>query len=144
MYSRLLATTMIAAAVATHRLLDLLLLIMVALGITNVFAHGFPLFNLWHFPKFGGNEFMRSINAWRIDRKCNYHRSTVSFRGRAFPSPCDQGRGFARDVADPAWSCEQTLKRKATRPPCWRKAVGDIQTLDLASCGWLDLAQTSP
>jgi cytochrome b561 len=64
MYSRLLATTMIAAAVATHRLLDLLLLIMVALGITNVFAHGFPLFNLWHFPKFGGNEFMRSINAW--------------------------------------------------------------------------------
>ncbi|MBT1510048.1 cytochrome b/b6 domain-containing protein [Bradyrhizobium sp. SRL28] len=51
-------------AVATHRLLDLLLLIMVALGITNVFAHGFPLFNLWHFPKFGGDEFMRSINAW--------------------------------------------------------------------------------
>jgi cytochrome b561 len=51
-------------AVATHRLLDLLLLIMVALGITNVFAHGFPLFNLWHFPKFGGDEFMRSVNAW--------------------------------------------------------------------------------
>jgi cytochrome b561 len=47
-------------AVATHQLLDLLLLIMVALGITNVFAHGFPLFNLWHFPKFGGDEFMRS------------------------------------------------------------------------------------
>jgi cytochrome b561 len=51
-------------AVATHRLLDFLLLIMVALGITNVFAHGFPLFNLWHFPKFGGDEFMRSVNAW--------------------------------------------------------------------------------
>ena len=51
-------------AVAAHRLLDLLLLIMVALGITNVFAHGFPLFNLWHFPKFGGDEFMRSVNAW--------------------------------------------------------------------------------
>ena len=51
-------------AVATHRLLDLLLLIMVALRITDVFAHGFPLFNLWHFPKFGGDEFMRSVNAW--------------------------------------------------------------------------------
>ncbi len=51
------------AAVVTHWLLDLLLLIMVALGITNVFAHGFPLFNLWHFPKFGGDEFMRSVNA---------------------------------------------------------------------------------
>jgi hypothetical protein len=33
-------------------------------SITNVFAHGFPLFNLWHFPKFGGDEFMRSVNAW--------------------------------------------------------------------------------
>jgi cytochrome b561 len=52
------------AALATHRLLDLLLLTMVALGITNVFAHGFPLFNLWHFPKVGGAEFMRSVNAW--------------------------------------------------------------------------------
>ena len=51
-------------AVATHRLLDLLLLIMVALGITDVFAHGFPLFNLWHFPKFGGDELLRSVNAW--------------------------------------------------------------------------------
>jgi cytochrome b561 len=51
-------------AVATHRLLDLLLLIMVALGITNVFAHGFPLFNLWHFPRVGGDEFMRRVNAW--------------------------------------------------------------------------------
>jgi hypothetical protein len=29
-------------AVATHRLLDPLLLVMVALGITDVFAHGFP------------------------------------------------------------------------------------------------------
>ncbi|WFU35485.1 cytochrome b/b6 domain-containing protein [Bradyrhizobium brasilense] len=51
-------------AVAMHRLLDLLLVIMVALGITNVFAHGFPLFNILHFPKFGGDEFMRSINGW--------------------------------------------------------------------------------
>ena len=51
-------------AVATHRLLDLLLLVMVVLGITNVFAHVFPLFNLWHFPKLGDDDFMRSINAW--------------------------------------------------------------------------------
>ena len=51
-------------AVATHRLLDLLLLIMIALGITDVFAHGFSLFNLWHFPKLGSDEFLRSVNAW--------------------------------------------------------------------------------
>jgi cytochrome b561 len=51
-------------AVATHRLLELLLLIIVALGITDVFAHGFPLFNLWHFPKLGSDEFLRSVNAW--------------------------------------------------------------------------------
>ena len=51
-------------AVATHRLLDLLLLTVVALGITNVFAHGFPLFNVWSFPRFGGDQFMRSVNAW--------------------------------------------------------------------------------
>jgi cytochrome b561 len=48
----------------THRLLDLLLLIMMGLGITNVFAHGFPLFNLWHFPKLSDDEFMHSVNAW--------------------------------------------------------------------------------
>ncbi|MBR1122892.1 cytochrome b/b6 domain-containing protein [Bradyrhizobium lablabi] len=52
------------AAVTTHRLLDFLLLIMIALGITDVFAHGFPLFNLWHFPKVGGREFVLSVNAW--------------------------------------------------------------------------------
>ena len=51
-------------AMATHRSLDLLLLIVVVLGIVNVFAHGFPLFNLWHFPRLGGDEFIRSINAW--------------------------------------------------------------------------------
>jgi cytochrome b561 len=51
-------------AVITHRLLELLLVIMVALGITNVFAHAFPLFNLWHFPKLGDDAFMRSVNAW--------------------------------------------------------------------------------
>jgi cytochrome b561 len=51
-------------AVATHRLLDLLLLVMIGLGVTNVFAHAFPLFNLWHFPKLGDDTFMRSVNAW--------------------------------------------------------------------------------
>jgi cytochrome b561 len=28
------------------------------------FAHAFPLFNLWHFPKLGDDEFMRRVNAW--------------------------------------------------------------------------------
>ena len=51
-------------AVVTHRLLDVLLLITVGLGITNVFAHAFPLFNVWHFPKVGDDEFMHSVNAW--------------------------------------------------------------------------------
>jgi cytochrome b561 len=51
-------------AVTTDRLLDLLLLVMVVLGTTNVFAHAFPLFNLWHFPKLGDDIFMRSVNAW--------------------------------------------------------------------------------
>ena len=51
-------------AVVTHRLLDLLLLITVGLGITNVFAHAFPLFNVWQFPKVGDDEFMHSVNAW--------------------------------------------------------------------------------
>jgi cytochrome b561 len=41
-----------------------MLLVMVVLGITNVFAHAFPLFNLWHFPKLGDSEFMRRVNAW--------------------------------------------------------------------------------
>lgn len=51
-------------AVTTHRLLDLLLLIMMALGITNVFAHAFPLFNLWYFPRLSDEEVMGSVNAW--------------------------------------------------------------------------------
>jgi cytochrome b561 len=51
-------------AMTTHRLLDLLLLIMVVLGIIDVFAHAFPLFSLWHFPKLGDEEFMRRVNAW--------------------------------------------------------------------------------
>lgn len=51
-------------AVITHWLLELLLVIMVVLGITNGFAHAFPLFNLWPFPKLGDDAFMRSVNAW--------------------------------------------------------------------------------
>lgn len=51
-------------ATATHGLLYLLLVAVVALGITNAFAHGFPLFNLWHFPKFGDADFGRAINGW--------------------------------------------------------------------------------
>jgi cytochrome b561 len=51
-------------AVATHRLLDGLLLIIIGLGVTNVFAHAFPLFNLWHFPRLGDDAFMHSVNTW--------------------------------------------------------------------------------
>jgi cytochrome b561 len=50
--------------VATHRLLDLLLLAIIVLGITNVFAHGFLLVNYWRFPRLGGDEFMRGTNSW--------------------------------------------------------------------------------
>lgn len=51
-------------AVATHRLLDGLLLVVIGLGVTNAFAHAFPLFNLWHFPKLGDENFMHGVNAW--------------------------------------------------------------------------------
>jgi cytochrome b561 len=51
-------------AAATHGLLYLLLVTVVALGVVNVFAHAFPLFNLWHFPKFGDAGFGRAINGW--------------------------------------------------------------------------------
>jgi cytochrome b561 len=51
-------------ATATHRLLEALLITIVALGILNVFAHAFPLFNIMHFPRLGGLQFMRRINAW--------------------------------------------------------------------------------
>jgi hypothetical protein len=33
--------------------------------------------------------------------------------------------------------------RRLLNGRCWRRAVVDIQTLDLASCGWLNLARTS-
>jgi cytochrome b561 len=51
-------------ATMTHRLLYLLLLVVVALGLLNVFAHAFPLFKIWHFPKLGDNDFMHRINTW--------------------------------------------------------------------------------
>jgi cytochrome b561 len=51
-------------AMATHRLLYLLLLAVVALGVINVFAHAFPLFNVWDFPKLGDDDLAHSINGW--------------------------------------------------------------------------------
>lgn len=51
-------------AALTHMLLYLLLLVVVTLGFLNVFAHAFPLFNVWRFPKLGDDAFMRRINMW--------------------------------------------------------------------------------
>jgi cytochrome b561 len=51
-------------ATATHGLLYLLLVTVVGLGVTNVFAHAFPLFNIWHFPMLGDAGFGRMINGW--------------------------------------------------------------------------------
>jgi cytochrome b561 len=48
----------------THGLLYLLLLVVVALGALNVFAHAFPLFGMWRFPKLGDDDFLHRINAW--------------------------------------------------------------------------------
>jgi cytochrome b561 len=47
-----------------HWLLYLLLLVVVTLGLLNVFAHAFPLFNAWRFPKLGDDDFMRRVNGW--------------------------------------------------------------------------------
>jgi cytochrome b561 len=51
-------------AAATHCVLGALLIIIVVLGVLDVFAHAFPLFNTLRFPKLGGTEFMQRINAW--------------------------------------------------------------------------------
>jgi cytochrome b561 len=51
-------------AVTTHRLLDLLLLTMVAPGITNVFAHAFRCLTCGYFPRLGDEDFIGSVNAW--------------------------------------------------------------------------------
>jgi cytochrome b561 len=53
-----------AVATATHRVLEVMLIIIVTLGILNVFAHAFPLFNIVHFPRLGDIQFMRRVNAW--------------------------------------------------------------------------------
>jgi cytochrome b561 len=53
-----------AVATATHRVLEMMLIIIVTLGILNVFSHAFPLFNVVHFPKLGDIQFMRRVNAW--------------------------------------------------------------------------------
>jgi cytochrome b561 len=50
------------AAVATHRLLDLLLVAIVALGIANVFALGFPLFNYGTFRNSAENSCEASMH----------------------------------------------------------------------------------
>jgi cytochrome b561 len=45
-------------------LLYALLLAVVALGVINVLAHGFPMFNVWPFPKLGDDAFMHTVNSW--------------------------------------------------------------------------------
>jgi cytochrome b561 len=54
-------------AMMTHQFLYLLLLVVVTLGVLNVFAHAFPLFNVWHFPKLGDDDFVYRINNWHGD-----------------------------------------------------------------------------
>jgi cytochrome b561 len=51
-------------AKATHYVLYALLIAVVALGITNAFAHGFPMFNLWKLPGGGDKAFTHMINGW--------------------------------------------------------------------------------
>jgi cytochrome b561 len=88
-------------AVAMHRLLDLLLLLI----IWSHWASPMYLRMVFRCSTFGTFRNRRSrILAQRqcmarIDRKYHCHRGAASFRSRAFPSPCDQGRGFAPDVA---------------------------------------------
>jgi len=52
------------AATIVHFALYILLVAVLALGIVNVFAHGFPMFNLWKLPKVGDADFEHTINAW--------------------------------------------------------------------------------
>jgi cytochrome b561 len=69
-------------AVTTHRAIYVLLLAIVALGVINVFARGFPLFNVWHFPKLGQDDFARTINAWH-DLVANVVAATVALHAAA-------------------------------------------------------------
>jgi cytochrome b561 len=51
-------------AQATHALLYFLLVGVAGLGVLNVFAHGFPLFGVWNFPKVGGEDYSHVVNGW--------------------------------------------------------------------------------
>jgi len=51
-------------AETTHALLYVLLVGVAGLGVLNVFAHGFPLFGLWNFPKVGGKDYAQVANGW--------------------------------------------------------------------------------
>ncbi len=53
-----------AVAVLVHLLLYLLMIAVVALGIANVFGHGFPLFGLWAFPRFWDKPIQHGIAEW--------------------------------------------------------------------------------
>jgi cytochrome b561 len=52
------------AASIVHFALYVLLIALLALGIMNVFAHGFAMFNLWKLPKVGDAGFEHTINEW--------------------------------------------------------------------------------
>lgn len=52
------------AAVVVQTALYALLLAVVALGIANVFGHGFPLFGEWKFPRFWDKPTQHAINEW--------------------------------------------------------------------------------
>jgi cytochrome b561 len=51
-------------AMAVQGALYLLMLAVVVLGIANVFGHGFPLFNVWKFPRFWEKPFQHQIAEW--------------------------------------------------------------------------------
>jgi cytochrome b561 len=51
-------------AKATHYALYALLIAVVTLGITNAFAHGLTMFNLWKLPGGGDKAFTHMINGW--------------------------------------------------------------------------------
>ncbi|WP_158915504.1 cytochrome b [Caulobacter sp. S45] len=51
-------------AKAVHGLLYVLLATVVVLGLINVFAHGFPMFNVLKFPKVGDKAFTKTVNHW--------------------------------------------------------------------------------
>jgi cytochrome b561 len=51
-------------AEGTHALLYFLLVGVAGLGVFNVFAHGFPLFGAWSFPRIGGEGYAKVANGW--------------------------------------------------------------------------------